>query len=113
MVSNESGIQQASDNARSELFTQGFAYVQNLPAGYTFTAADVFEYIAFHADDHPSRHGALIRALQHRELIEFAGYGPARRPGAWDAPSRLWRRTDVKARRATTVLTPAVGGDAA
>lgn len=95
MVSKNARIQQAADNARSELFTQGFSYVENLPAGYTFTAADVFEYIAPHADDHPSRHGALIRALQQKQLIEFAGYGPARRPAAWDAPSRMWRRTDI------------------
>ncbi|OZF57021.1 hypothetical protein [Rhodococcus sp. 14-2470-1a] len=96
MVSESDRIQQSADNARSELFTQGILYVENLPVGYTFTAADVFEFIPGFADDHPSRHGALIRALQHKQLIEFSHYGPARRPSNWDAPSRHWRRTEVK-----------------
>lgn len=90
-----SRLKQATDNTHPDLIAAIVAYVTQLPVGFRFTAADLFEFAAPHADDHPSRHGVAIRILQQRQLIEFDGYGPARRPGAWDAPSRHWRRTDV------------------
>jgi hypothetical protein len=88
------------DGVHPDLFTIGAAYVRNLPEGFVFTAADLGAFLPLYADDHSSRHGVLIRYLYRRGLIEFYGYGPARRPGDWDAPARHWVRTDVDRRHA-------------
>ena len=96
--STEAGVVKALDAAHADLVRQGVEYVRNLPIGFRFTAADLIGFLPPHATDHPCRHGALIRALQARDLIEFAGYGPSRRPGNWDAPSRVWARTAVNAK---------------
>lgn len=87
-----SGTDTALAGAHPDLMTTVRRWVEDLPAGATFTAAQIGVYLPGYADDHPSRRGAMIRALLNQGLIEFAGYGPRAVADGWDRPTRVWRR---------------------
>lgn len=90
------GTDRALAGAHSDLLTLAQQWVSHLPVGATFTAAQMALYLPPHADDKPCRRGALVRELQRRGYIEFAGYGPRAADDDWDAPARVWRRTEVR-----------------
>lgn len=97
-----SGADKSLAGAHSDLLALAQQWVSHQPSGTTFTAAQMAVYLPPHANDKPCRLGALVRELNRRGYIEFAGYGPRAADGDWDAPARVWRRTDMR-----------VGGEAA
>ncbi|UGQ58971.1 hypothetical protein LSF60_05520 [Rhodococcus pyridinivorans] len=88
--------------AHRDLLVVAEQWIAHQPSGTTFTAAQMALYLPPHANDKPCRLGALVRELNRRGYIEFHGYGPRAAEGDWDAPARVWRRTDMR-----------VGGEAA
>ncbi|WP_240795031.1 hypothetical protein [Rhodococcus zopfii] len=94
--SNRSGTDKALAGAHRDLLSVAQHWISHLPTGATFTAAQMALYLPPHADDKPCRRGALVRELQRRGYIEFAGYGPRSADDDWDAPARVWRRTDAR-----------------
>ncbi|WP_302071319.1 hypothetical protein [Rhodococcus ruber] len=88
----------ALDSAHPDLMPLARQWIADLPAGATFTAAQMGTNLPPYADDKPCRRGAVIRELNRRGLIEFAGYGPRAAEDDWDAPARVWRRTGKPAR---------------
>ncbi|MEE2058266.1 hypothetical protein [Rhodococcus artemisiae] len=90
------GAANALAAAHSDLLALAQHWVSHLSPGATFTAAQMALYLPPYADDKPCRRGALVRELQRRGYIEFHGYGPRAADDDWDAPARVWRRTDVR-----------------
>jgi hypothetical protein len=82
--------------AHRDLLVVAEQWIAHQPSGTTFTAAQMALYLPPHANDKPCRLGALVRELNRRGYIEFHGYGPRAADGDWDAPARVWRRTEVR-----------------
>lgn len=100
--SNPSPTNNVLAAAHRDLLAVAQQWISHQPSGTTFTAAQMAVYLPPHANDKPCRLGALVRELNRRGYIEFHGYGPRAADGDWDAPARVWRRTDVR-----------IGGEAA
>ena len=90
------GPEAALAGAHSDLLALAQQWISDQPAGMTFTAAQMALYLPPYVDDKPCRRGALVRELNRRGYIEFAGYGPRAADDDWDAPARVWRRTRVE-----------------
>lgn len=89
------GPEAALAGAHSDLLALAQQWISDQPAGMTFTAAQMALYLPPYVDDKPCRRGALVRELSRRGYIEFHGYGPRAADDDWDAPARVWRRTEV------------------
>jgi len=82
--------------AHRDLLALAQKWVSHQPPGTTFTAAQMSVLLPPYVNDKPCRLGALVRELNRRGYIEFHGYGPRAAEGDWDAPARVWRRTEVR-----------------